>query len=104
MVGKPSNGELEGVCSEFNNIENCPGIYLKGSGETMKNISWCRHSFNRDLRSCPAECTVEVLHTSIRSRGHMLVCSALTYVSNRFTFSLINHTSSLSASRIYKKN
>ena len=59
---------------------------------------------DRDLKSLPAEHKVELLHTGNLSRGHMLVCSALAYVSNRVTFFLIIHTSSLSASRIYKKN
>lgn len=83
--------------------ENCSGICLKESRETMKNIGWCSHYLDRDLKYCPAE-YVELLHIIIRSRGHMLVCSTLTYVSNRFTFFLIIHTSSLSASRICKKN
>ena len=70
----------------------------------MKNIDWCRHSLDRDLESLPTEHKVELLRSGIRSRVRMLLCSALTYVSNRVTFFLIIHTSSLSASRIYKKN
>jgi len=70
----------------------------------MKNIGWCRHSLDRYLKSLRAEHKVELLRTGIRSRVHMLLCSALTYVSNRVTFFLIIHTSPLSASRIYKKN
>ena len=93
------------MCDEcfITESENCWGICLKGSRETMKNIGWCRHYLDRDLKYFPAD-YVELLHTNIRSRGHMLVCSALIYVSNRVTFFLIIHHSSLSASRIYKKN